>query len=87
MEVNRVNEGNKKRLVSISREFTEILKKYLQTKLVTNYKLMKTETKMFILFKVKEIVSYSVLSRSELKRSIVSLTSYVYLLSLAIART
>ena len=87
MEVNRVNEGNKKRLFSISREFTEILKKYLQTKLVTNYKLMKTETKMFILFKVKEIVSYSVLSRSELKRSIVSLTSYVYLLSLAIART
>ena len=87
MEVNRVNEGNKKRLFSISREFTEILKKYLQTKLVTNYKLMKTETKMFILFKVKEIVSYSVFSRSELKRSIVSLTSYVYLLSLAIART
>lgn len=87
MEVNRVNEGNKKRLFSISREFTEILKKYLQTKLVTNYKLMKTETKMSILFKVKEIVSYSVLSRSELKRSIVSLTSYVYLLSLAIAGT
>ena len=29
MEVNRVNECNKKRLFSISREFAEILKKYL----------------------------------------------------------
>lgn len=29
MQVNRVNEDNKKRLFSISREFTEILKKYL----------------------------------------------------------
>ena len=49
---------------------------------------MKAETKMSILFKVKEIVSYSVLSRSELKKSIVSLTSrYLYLLFLAIART
>ena len=31
---------------------------------------MKAETKMSILFKVKEIVCYSVLSRSELKKSI-----------------
>ena len=29
MEVNKVNECNKKRLFSITREFTEILKKYL----------------------------------------------------------
>ena len=30
MEVNKLNECNKKRLFSITREFTEILKKYLQ---------------------------------------------------------
>ena len=29
MEVNKVNKCNKKRLFSITREFTEILKKYL----------------------------------------------------------
>ena len=29
IEVNKVNECNKKRLFSITREFTEILKKYL----------------------------------------------------------
>ena len=29
MEVNKVNECNKKRFFSITREFTEILKKYL----------------------------------------------------------
>ena len=65
----------------------ENLQKY-ERNICTSYKMVKAETKMSILFKVKEIVSCSVLSRSELKKSIVSLTSrYLYLLFLAIART
>ena len=94
--MNKLNECNKKRLFGITREFTEISKKYLhqlyidegRDKDVYPFELMKAETKMSILLKVKEIVCYSVLSRSELKKSIVSLTSrYLYLLFLAIART